>query len=100
MARRLPIFVILLLSCAVPARVSADSSAPGRVLDARSHHLGLAGSPPEWREFDGHPAEAPMLAITFTAHPNPRPASLFIHQRDVKVTWPVLLNARKRGTLT
>jgi hypothetical protein len=40
-----------------------------------------------------------MLALTFDARANSRPATLFIHQRDVKLIWPVLLNGRKIGRL-
>jgi len=76
-----------------------DEAAPLRVLDSHNHHLGLPESPPEWRELDNQPSEGPMLAMTFTAHPNSQPATLLIHQRDVKLVWPVLLNGRKIGQL-
>lgn len=91
---------LFLLLQSAGAVFAADSSPSLRVLDERTHHLGLADSPPEWRELDGQPpAEGPMLSITFDAHPNTRPATLFIHQRDVKLFWPVLLNGRKIGQL-
>ena len=70
-----------------------------QVLDRQTHHLGLPNAPSEWRDLDGCPVEGPMLSITFDAHPNSRAATLFIHQRDVKLVWPVLLNGRKIGLL-
>jgi hypothetical protein len=89
---------LFLLGVNFPIRATEADALP-RVLDARSHHLGLPDSPAEWRELDGLPPEGPMLAVNFNAHPNPRPATLFIHQRDVKLVWRVLLNGRKLGQL-
>lgn len=71
---------------------------PRRVIDDRSHFLGLDGER-EWSDFDGATPEGRSLQITFDAHVNPQPATLFIRQRDVKLKWTVLLNGRKLGAL-
>ncbi|EDY22302.1 hypothetical protein CfE428DRAFT_0427 [Chthoniobacter flavus Ellin428] len=69
-----------------------------RVLDSHSHHLGLEGER-EWKDLDGTTPEGRSLQITFDAHANAQPATLFIRQRDVKLKWAVLLNGRKLGAL-
>lgn len=71
---------------------------PRRVIDDRSHHLGLEGER-EWGDLDGTTPEGRSLQITFDGHANPQPATLFIRQRDVKLKWTVLLNGRKLGAL-
>ncbi len=75
----------------------AEASA-ARVLDARRHHLGVAGQP-EWTEFAGSTPAGPQLELTFTAAANAREATLFIAQREVKVAWQVAVNGRRVGTL-
>ena len=69
-----------------------------RVLDARRHHLGVAGQP-EWTEFAASTPTGPQLELTFAAAPNEREATLFIAQREVKVAWQVAVNGRRVGTL-
>lgn len=71
---------------------------PLRILDKHTHHLGLEGER-EWRDLDGTAPEARSLQISFEAHANAQPATLFIRQRDVKLKWTVLLNGRKLGNL-
>jgi hypothetical protein len=71
---------------------------PLRILDSHVHHLGLEGER-EWRDLDGATPEARSLQISFEAHANAQPATLFIRQRDVKLKWTVLLNGRKLGAL-
>lgn len=84
------------LLCA--ACLLAADQADRRVLDATRYHLGIAGLP-EWEEFAASTPHGPQLDLTFTAQANPREATLFIRQRNVKTTWNVLLNGRKLGTL-
>ncbi|MDO8543503.1 MAG: CehA/McbA family metallohydrolase [Opitutaceae bacterium] len=79
------------------AAAAADSEGV-RMLDAKRHHLGLAGMA-EWAEFEALPCDGPQLDLTFTATANPTEQTLFIWQRDVKVAWNVMLNGRKLGTL-
>lgn len=88
---------ILLLVGSLSFGHPADAE-PLRILDNRSHHLGFEGER-EWRDLDGAAPEGRSLQITFDAHANAQPATLFIHQRDVKLKWAVLLNGRKLGTL-
>ncbi|MDR3402373.1 MAG: CehA/McbA family metallohydrolase [Chthoniobacter sp.] len=78
--------------------LSAALAEGAQVIDSRTHHLGFEGER-EWRDLDGTQPEGKSLTMTFNAHANPQPATLFIRQRDVKLKWPLLLNGRKMGTL-
>jgi len=94
---RLRSAIILLGTALVLARPLAAEETR-RVLDNRHHHLGFEGKR-EWRDLDGTTPEGRSLQITFEAHVNAQPATLFIRQRDVKLKWAVLLNGRKLGPL-
>ena len=62
-------------------------------------HLGKTGQF-EWEIFKNHPVDAERLEVRFEAKANTTEHTLRIWQRDVKQTWPVLLNGRKLGSLT
>jgi len=62
-------------------------------------HLGKAGQF-EWEIFKNHPVDAERLEVRFEAKTNTTEHTLRIWQRDVKQTWPVLLNGRRLGSLT
>jgi len=94
-ARRL---LMVLLGAGLTIHSQPIHAEPRRVLDDRSHHLGLEGER-EWRDLEGTVPEARSLQITFDAHANAQPSTLFIRQRDVKLKWTVLLNGRKLGAL-
>ncbi|MBX6316620.1 MAG: hypothetical protein IRY99_27455, partial [Isosphaeraceae bacterium] len=68
------------------------------VLDARRHHLGIAGQP-EWDEFAADEPEGRALELRFDGRSNDREATLLVRQRDVKLDWPVRLNGRVVGRL-
>lgn len=68
-------------------------------LEPKRLHLGKAGQF-EWEIFKDHPAEAERLEVRFEAKVNATENTLRIWQRDVKQTWPVLLNGRRLGSLT
>jgi hypothetical protein len=62
-------------------------------------HLGKAGQL-EWEIFKNQPVDAERLEVRFEAKANTTEQTLRIWQRDVKQTWPVLLNGRRLGSLT
>ncbi|MFI5455523.1 MAG: CehA/McbA family metallohydrolase [Isosphaerales bacterium] len=68
------------------------------VLDAKRHHLGIAGRP-EWDEFAGDEPESRALKLSFEGRFNPREVTLLIRQHNVKLDWPVRLNGRPIGRL-
>ena len=68
------------------------------VLDAKRHHLGIAGRP-EWDEFAGDAPEGRELKLSFVGRSNPSAATLLIRQENVKLDWPVRLNGRPIGRL-
>jgi len=69
-----------------------------KVIDAKTHHLGVAGRP-EWDEFAIDRPESDRLELHFDAQANTREATLFIRQRDVKLSWDVKMNGRSLGQL-
>src|SRR6185295_6655091 len=69
-----------------------------RVLDSRSYHLGTPGQP-EWQEFEGQTPYGKRLDLKFEAQANSSEATLFLHQRDVKLGWQVQLNGKRIGNL-
>jgi hypothetical protein len=74
-------------------------SAPAQVvLDKERHHLGIAGQP-EWDEFAADTPEGRMLKLSFEGRSNPREATLFIRQENVKLDWRVQINNRPIGRL-
>ncbi len=87
------------LGLAVLLAAPAAARAGDVVLDARSHHLGVAGRP-EWEEFAAKSPEGTSLEIRFDSHANAVEMTLFIRQRDVKLDWPVQINDKAVGKLT
>lgn len=69
------------------------------VLEANKLHLGKTGQF-EWESFKDIPVDAERLERRFEAKTNTSAHTLRIWQRDVKLSWPVMLNGRRIGTLT
>ncbi|MBN8419826.1 MAG: PHP domain-containing protein [Verrucomicrobia bacterium] len=67
-------------------------------VEARRLHLGKAGQF-EWEAFKERAVDAERLEVKFQAKSNAAEQTLRLWQRDVKLTWPVMLNGRKLGTL-
>jgi hypothetical protein len=67
-------------------------------VEAKRLHLGKAGQF-EWEAFKDRAVDAERLERRFEAKANATEQTLRLWQRDVKLTWPVLLNGRKLGTL-
>jgi hypothetical protein len=67
-------------------------------VEAKRLHLGKAGQL-EWEAFKDRAVDAERLERRFEAKANASEQTLRLWQRDVKLTWPVLLNGRKLGTL-
>ncbi len=76
---------------------AACAGAGPRMLDARLHHLRIAG-PREWSEFAQTP-EGPALEVKFTAAKNAAAQTLRLRQQDVKQAWHVSLNGKRIGQL-
>src|SRR5436309_16007699 len=68
-----------------------------RSLDARLHHLRVAGER-EWSDFPTTP-EGPRLLVSFRGERNATESTLRLRQQDVKQTWVVRLNGRELGRL-
>lgn len=67
-------------------------------VEAKRLHLGKTGQF-EWEAFKDRAVDAERLEQRFEAKANAMEQTLRLWQRDVKLTWPVLLNGRKLGTL-
>lgn len=67
-------------------------------VEAKRLHLGKTGQF-EWEAFKDRAVDAERLERRFEAKANAMEQTLRLWQRDVKLTWPVLLNGRKLGTL-
>ena len=67
-------------------------------VEASRLHLGKTGQF-EWEAFKDRVVDAERLERRFEAKTNAAEQTLRLWQRDVKLTWPVLLNGRKLGTL-
>jgi hypothetical protein len=67
-------------------------------VEAKRLHLGKTGQY-EWEAFKDRSVDAERLERRFEAKANATEQTLRLWQRDVKLTWPVLLNGRKLGTL-
>jgi hypothetical protein len=67
-------------------------------VEAKRLHLGKAGQF-EWEAFKNRAVDAERLEVRFEAKVNATEQTLRLWQRDVKLTWPVLLNGRKLGAL-
>ncbi|MDB6073122.1 MAG: hypothetical protein JWO89_762, partial [Verrucomicrobiaceae bacterium] len=92
----------LLLSCLLclassPLNAASDHSS--LTLTAKRLHLGKSGRW-EWDSFKDKPVDGEKLELHFQAKPNSEEQTLSLWQRDVKLSWAVLLNGRKLGTLT
>lgn len=68
------------------------------VINSARVHLGEPGSP-EWEWFENDPARPGPLEFRFQAQANPKEATLFIRQSDVKLEWRVHLNGKRVGKL-
>ncbi len=69
------------------------------VVEGRRLHLGRQGQY-EWEENKNRTVDAERLELRFQSKANAAEQTLRIWQREVKLTWPVLLNGRKLGVLT
>src|SRR5437016_2601411 len=87
-----------LLALMIFSAAAAAEPVERRVIDAKRHHLGVAGMA-EWQEFENSTPDGTQLVLDFAATANAREATLFIRQRDVKTLWNVLLNGRRLGAL-
>ncbi len=67
-------------------------------VEAKRLHLGKTGQF-EWEAFKDRAVDAEWMERRFEAKTNAAEQTLRLWQRDVKLTWPVLLNGRKLGTL-
>ena len=85
-----PIWIILLM---VMPLMAEDLT-----VEAKRLHLGKAGQF-EWESFKDRAVDAERFERRFEAKAYAEEHTLRIWQRDVKLTWPVLLNGRKLGTL-
>ncbi|HSI61820.1 MAG TPA: CehA/McbA family metallohydrolase [Candidatus Saccharimonadia bacterium] len=68
-------------------------------LETKTLHLGKSGQY-EWESYKDVPVDAEALVLHFDAKANDKEHTLIIRQKDVKLTWPVLLNGKKLGALT
>lgn len=73
--------------------------AESTTLQTKLLHLGKTGQF-EWDIFKDSPVGAERLELRFEAKANTSEHTLRIWQRDVKQTWPVMLNGRRLGSLT
>lgn len=87
---------LILTGCLVLSVFSAR--AVDLVLDEKRLHLGRPGQF-EWDAFKDRAVDAERFEKRFEAKSNAVEHTLRIWQRDVKQTWPVLLNGRKLGSL-
>ena len=76
----------------------ADDPGVTTVLEAKRLHLGKPGQW-EWESFKDRAVDAERIELRFQAKANAVEHTLSIWQRDVKLSWPVMLNGRKLGTL-
>jgi hypothetical protein len=67
-------------------------------IDSERYHL-RSGTVAEWEEFDNKMPASNRLELRFAARRNSSEATLFIHQYNVKLEWPVQINGRKIGVL-
>ncbi len=76
----------------------ADDPGTATVLESNRLHLGKPGQW-EWESFKDRAVDAERIELRFQAKRNAVEHTLSIWQRDVKLSWPVMLNGRKLGTL-
>ncbi len=86
---------LLLLMVVLAGEAAAD---PPIVLEPNRLHLGKPGQW-EWESFIDRPVDASRLELRFQGKANASGHTLRIWQRDVKLTWPVLLNGKPVGAL-
>lgn len=67
-------------------------------LETKTLHLGKAGQY-EWESYKDRPVDAEKLELRFQSRANTTEQTLSIWQKDVKLTWPVLLNGKRLGAL-
>jgi hypothetical protein len=67
-------------------------------VEAKRLHLGRAGQF-EWELFKDRVVDAERFERRFEAKANAEEHTLRVWQRDVKQTWPVMLNGRRLGSL-
>ena len=91
--------VVITLILVVPFARLPAAEAESTSIQAKRVHLGKVGQF-EWEIFKNLPVEAERLEVRFDAKANTKEHTLRIWQRDVKQTWPVLLNGRRLGALT
>lgn len=78
---------------------AAESPQEVRILEPKAQHLGKSGQY-EWDEYKDMPVHGETLTLKFSATPNAIEHTLILRQKNVKLTWPVLLNGKKLGALT
>lgn len=79
--------------------LAAESPHEARILESKTLHLGKPGQY-EWDEYKDMPVHGENLTLKFNTMPNAIEHTLILRQKNVKLTWPVLLNRQKLGTLT
>jgi hypothetical protein len=87
-------YFIALLAVRMIAAANDDET----VLESKRLHLGQPGQW-EWEIFKDRPVDREMFEKRFSSKANATEQTLRVWQRDVKLSWPVLLNGRKLGAL-
>ncbi len=96
-----PLLTRLLAALGVMATAwffAAELPVDVHTLETKTLHLGKAGQH-EWESYKDRPVDAEKLELRFEARANAREQTLSIWQKDVKLTWPVLLNGKRLGAL-
>ncbi len=89
------------LTCSLALVLFSPASGAGEgevVIESAQLHLGKPGQW-EWEMFKDRPVDTERWERRFQARANPSEETLRLWQSDVKLTWTVLLNDRKLGTL-
>ncbi len=97
MKRVLPGFIVCIAMTTAWFFAAAphDSALP---LSDKTLHLGRPGQH-EWEIYRDRPVDGEKLTLTFQSQTNATEHTLCLWQKDVKLTWPVLLNGRRLGAL-
>ena len=98
MRLRILLFLFAAAIGSLSGHLEGDHASPCCIIDAHQYLLGALG-PREWTFFEGRKLHGRSLKITFNAHPQDHPATLFIRQKDVKLHWPVSINGKRIGKL-
>lgn len=80
------------------AAASLQDTRPGRVLDAKLHHLGDDRTP-EWSEASAEP-EGRRLDVDFEARTHATDWMLYVRQRSVDNVWRLVVNGAEIARLT